>query len=188
MADESITIWLKGIKSGDDKAAHQIWEKYFHRLVGVGRRIISKAHGITSDEEDVALSAFKSFCLRAREDRFPKLEDREDLWKILLTITLRKAFRNNRRTNMPMNNEQQFALEQLCAEQTAEETAFMIEEQLEHLLQRIDDPRIKELVLAKLDGKTNQEIAKQLNKSVSFVERKLQLLRQQWNYLQFEEA
>ena len=33
------------------------------------------------DEEDVAISAFQSFCERAARGQFPKLNDRNDLWR-----------------------------------------------------------------------------------------------------------
>jgi hypothetical protein len=44
-----------------------------------------------ADEEDVALSAFDSFCAGAERGRFPDLKDRDNLWALLVTITARKA-------------------------------------------------------------------------------------------------
>ena len=49
-----------------------------------------------ADEEDVALSAFDSFCCNAEAGRFPELADRESLWRLLATFTLRKATRHLR--------------------------------------------------------------------------------------------
>ena len=43
------------------------------------------------DEEDVALSAFKSFCFGVAEERFPDLSDRGNLWAVLVIIATRKA-------------------------------------------------------------------------------------------------
>src|SRR5271165_6376539 len=43
------------------------------------------------DLEDVALSAFASFCRGVEGGRFPQLADRDDLWRLLVTITARKA-------------------------------------------------------------------------------------------------
>ena len=43
------------------------------------------------DEEDVALSAFDSFCRNAEAGRFPDLTDRDSLWRLLAEFTLRKA-------------------------------------------------------------------------------------------------
>jgi hypothetical protein len=45
-----------------------------------------------ADEEDVALSAFHSFCRDAEAGRFPELGDRKDLWQILVMLTARKAW------------------------------------------------------------------------------------------------
>src|SRR5205823_639553 len=44
-----------------------------------------------ADEEDVALSAFASFCRAAEAGHFPQLADRDDLWRLLVTVTERKA-------------------------------------------------------------------------------------------------
>jgi hypothetical protein len=44
-----------------------------------------------ADEEDVALSAFDSFCRGAEKGRFPRLQDCDDLWQLLFMITTRKA-------------------------------------------------------------------------------------------------
>ena len=50
-----------------------------------------------ADEEDVALSAFHSLCQGAARGRFPDLQDRNNLWKLLLTITAQKALDHRRR-------------------------------------------------------------------------------------------
>ena len=39
----------------------------------------------------MALSAFHSFCERVGRGQFPQLADRDDLWRILVTITVRKV-------------------------------------------------------------------------------------------------
>ena len=44
-----------------------------------------------ADEEDVVLSAFDSFCRGAAQGRFPRLDDRNNLWSVLVTLTARKA-------------------------------------------------------------------------------------------------
>ena len=44
-----------------------------------------------ADEEDVALSAFKSFCRGTQDGRFPQLHEHEDPWPLLLALTTHKA-------------------------------------------------------------------------------------------------
>jgi DNA-directed RNA polymerase specialized sigma24 family protein len=100
MSDESfasVTQWLAGMKSGDDDAFEQIWQRYFTSLVGLARKTLASTAGTKGNEEDVAQSAFESFYFRAKEGRFPQLNDRDDLWKLLITITLRKAWKERRR-------------------------------------------------------------------------------------------
>jgi hypothetical protein len=43
------------------------------------------------DEEDAALSAFNSFCQGVADGRFPLLADRDDRWRLLVVLTVRKA-------------------------------------------------------------------------------------------------
>src|SRR5215831_9625648 len=88
----AITAWLGKLVGGDRQAAEHLWRRYFHRLVGLARNKLRDAPRRVADEEDVALSAFDSFCRRAEKGDFPDLTDREGLWALLLTITARKAF------------------------------------------------------------------------------------------------
>src|SRR5262245_22975274 len=92
MASEgSVTRWISLLKDGDPHAAQELWQAYWHRLVALARtRLRSTPRGV-ADEEDVALSAFDSFCRRAARGRFPRLDDRDDLWQLLLLLTARKA-------------------------------------------------------------------------------------------------
>src|SRR5215467_8292239 len=89
----SVTCWLGHLKDGDQAAAQPLWERYFSRLVVVARGKLKKLRRTTADqdEEDAALSAFNSFCDGAARGRFPQLADRDDLWRLLVVITARKA-------------------------------------------------------------------------------------------------
>src|SRR2546423_11697663 len=88
---ESVTHWIDQLKGGDPAAIRRLWEAYFPRLVGLARKKLREAPRRAADEEDVALSAFDSFCDGAAQGRFPRLTDRDDLWHVLVTITARKA-------------------------------------------------------------------------------------------------
>src|SRR5206468_206323 len=84
-------VWLEALKAGDDQAAQRLWEGYFHKLVGLARQKLHGRRPAAADEEDVALSAFDSFCRGAAQHRFPQLGDRHDLWQILVLLTARKT-------------------------------------------------------------------------------------------------
>src|SRR5262245_37415657 len=87
----SVTRWLGGAKAGGDTAARELWRRYFESLVRLARARLRASPRTAEDEEDVALSAFDSFLAGAARGRFPRLDDRHDLWRILVTITTRKA-------------------------------------------------------------------------------------------------
>jgi integrase/DNA-directed RNA polymerase specialized sigma24 family protein len=91
LQDGSVTQWIAQAKAGDERAIERLWELYFPRLVALCRKRLADRPRLASDEEDAALSAFASFCRRAREGRFPRLQDRDDLWHLLVVIAVRKV-------------------------------------------------------------------------------------------------
>ena len=92
MSDEgSVSGWLGQLKGGDQDAAQKLWQRYFRRLVGLAREHLRDTPRRAADEEDVALGAFASFCKGVEEGRFPRLDDRDDLWRLLVAITERKV-------------------------------------------------------------------------------------------------
>src|SRR5215471_14768727 len=87
----SVTRLIQRLRDDDPQAAEQIWRRYFERLLPLAR---SKIRGLPHrgvDEEDVLVSVFDRFFRAAREDRFARLCDRDDLWQILLVLTERKV-------------------------------------------------------------------------------------------------
>ena len=66
---------------------------HFSKLVHFARRKLEGMPRRSDDEEDVALGAMNSFFQGMQDRRFPSVANRDDLWKLLLTITARKACR-----------------------------------------------------------------------------------------------
>jgi DNA-directed RNA polymerase specialized sigma24 family protein len=62
----SVTRWLQQLQAGDPAAVQRLWERYYPRLVGLARKKLRDAPRRLADEEDVALSAFHSFCRSAK--------------------------------------------------------------------------------------------------------------------------
>ncbi len=92
--DGSVTRLIQLLRSGDaaerDLAARLIWRRYFRDLLELARNNLNKRIRRREDEEDVLQSMYKSFCLRQQRGEFD-LAGRDALWKLLVTITLRKA-------------------------------------------------------------------------------------------------
>src|SRR5258708_27868914 len=97
----SVTRWVGQLQAGDQGAARHLYERYFQRLVGLARKKLRDTPRRAADEEDVAQSAFASFCRAAERGQFPQLEDREDLLQLLMVITKRKALNQAKHERRP---------------------------------------------------------------------------------------
>jgi len=95
--ENSVTRWIDGLREGSDADVQRLWDRYFQRLVHLASARLPGHARRASDEEDVALSAFNSFCDRVGRGQFPELVDRDDLWRLLVTITTRKVVESVRR-------------------------------------------------------------------------------------------
>jgi DNA-directed RNA polymerase specialized sigma24 family protein len=148
--------------------------------MGLARKLLGNAPLGAADEEDVALSAFNSFCVRAAEGKFPVLEDRDDLWKILATITVRKASRLARRERRRQGADVE-AMEDFSDHGPGPELAVISKQELRRLFDLLEDEQLRLVAYCKLEGETNSQIAEKIGKSVPTVERKLRAIRQLWS-------
>ncbi len=183
----SVSQWIVRLKAGDREATRELWEHYFRRLVGLARgKLTGRQRG--ADEEDVALSAFASFCDGAEQGRFPQLDDRDDLWRLLMVITARKALRLLRDEGrlkrgggqVVLADADEGALEQVIGREPAPEFAAQVVEEFQYLLDHLPDENLRSVVVWKMEGFTNEEIAAKLNCAPRTVERKLQVIRELW--------
>jgi DNA-directed RNA polymerase specialized sigma24 family protein len=147
------------------------------------------------DDEDVALSAFDTFCRRASKGQFPQLLDRHDLWKLLLTLTARKATKQRRRlgrqkrggqtpgqspTRILGDRSAEDALAQIPGHEQEPATAAEVAEEMKRLLAILADETLAVIAVQKLEGYTDQEVADQLKVARRTVERKLSRIRELW--------
>ncbi len=194
----SVTQWIDGLKLGDPHAAQALWERYFGRLVRLARARLALCAGADEDEEDAALSAFDSFCAGLARGRFPVLADREDLWRLLVVITARKASaqvdrrRAWKRGGMRLrvdrgapahnwNDRDGDPLAELVGPEPTPEFAAMMAEEFRRLLDRLGDDQLRRIALERMEGYTSDEIADRLGCARRTVARRLELIRQLWD-------
>jgi len=187
MATEgSITRWIGQLKGGDVSAAQHLWENYFTRMVTLARHRLQAAPRRAADEEDVALSAFNSFCEGAKAGRFNLLADRHNLWPLLVSITAHKCVDLVRRENRLKRRGQDDVVPDFDALISREPTpAFAAEvaDQLAQLLTALDatgDNDLRPIALAKMQGESATETAARLDCTRRTVERKLQVIIRIW--------
>jgi DNA-directed RNA polymerase specialized sigma24 family protein len=171
-------------------------EKYFRQLVGRARHKLARAPRRAADEEDVVQSAFASFCRAAEAGRFPRLNDRHDLWQLLVLITDRKACTlvrdecRQRRGGGKVLDEAALGhgggsapaagLAQVAASEPTPEFAALVAEECRRLLDLLGDADLRLLALLKMEGYTVEEIAARTGRVTRTVKRRLQLIRQIW--------
>ncbi len=193
----SVTQWIDGLKLGDPHAAQALWERYFGRLVRLARARLAPCAGADEDEEDAALSAFDSFCGGLARGRFPLLADREDLWRLLVVITARKASAQVDRRRAWKRGGQRLRtdrgapahgsddrdddrLAELVGREPTPEFAAMMAEEFRRLLDRLGDDQLRRIALERMEGYTADEIAERLGCARRTVARRLELIRQLW--------
>jgi DNA-directed RNA polymerase specialized sigma24 family protein len=190
-APESITEWIAALRAGEPAAAQQLWENYFAKLVGLARKKLMGQPRAAADEEDVALSAFASFCRGAKANRFPCLADRDDLWQVLVLLTARKAYRllqhEGRRKRGGGGVQHLSALEQedcgmaeVIGREPTPAFAASVAEESRRLLDSLPDDELRAVALWKMEGLTADEIAARLGCVPRTVERKLRVIRGLW--------
>jgi RNA polymerase sigma factor (sigma-70 family) len=191
----SVTHWISALKAGDTAAAQKLWERYFRRLVGLARKRLQTTRRRAEDEEDVALAAFGSFCRGAQQGRFPQLADRNDLWRLLVVITARKAIdlrereRRRKRGGGKVRGEsvfpepsgsQEVGIEGVVGNEPTPQFVEEMAEEFQRLLDRLADDELRSVAVWKMEGHTNEEIAALLGCAVPTVERRLRMIRKCW--------
>jgi RNA polymerase sigma factor (sigma-70 family) len=176
---DCVTRWIEQMKQGDEAAVQKLVEHYFQRLVQVARKKLQILPQLADYDEDVALSAFKSVVLGAQREQFARLQDRQDLWRLLVVLTLRKAIDLLRKEGR-IQKEDEVDIAQLLSHEPSPELAAQITDECHRLLDQLGNAQLRSIALWKMEGYSNEEIADKLHCVPRTVERRLQLIRQIW--------
>jgi DNA-directed RNA polymerase specialized sigma24 family protein len=185
----SITRLIPQLRQRDDLAIHTLWERYMQRIHNAARPVVARLAPGAGDEEDVAQSAFQSFCEAAATGRLPDLGSRNELWRLLFAFTRRKAIDRVRRETRHrrgggaavVNNAP--AVDRACDSGIGPVEIVELQESLNELFRKLmksDDGRLTEIALLRLEGATNAEIAARFGCAVRTIQRKLHLLERLW--------
>ena len=195
--NNSVTAWISNLKAGQQEAIQKLWERYCLRLTQMARQKLGHASRRVADEEDIALAAFYSLCDAVDKNRFPRLDDRDDLWQLLLVITERKvidhvrAGKRQKRGGGAVRGESVFlqldademtrGIERVVDSEPTATDALLAVEQCRELLDCLPTEELRKIALWKLEGWKNKEIAEKLGCITETVERKLRGIRELWS-------
>jgi RNA polymerase sigma factor (sigma-70 family) len=191
----SVTRWIAEAKAGDLDAARRLWERYFERLLRLCQKKMPQRSRRAEDEEDVVVSALESFYQGLRDGRFARLDDRDDLWRLLATMTHRKAVDHLRHHERQKRGASQIVgestldrdasdgrgIEQIIAQEPTPQFAALVAEACARKLSSLGNADLQRVARRRLEGYSNEEIARELACSVRTIERKLWIIRSLWS-------
>jgi DNA-directed RNA polymerase specialized sigma24 family protein len=193
----SVTRWVGKLQRGEDtdEATRTLWQRYFRDLVRLARARLRDAPRSHADEEDAALNAFDSFCRGVASGRFPELGNRDELWRLLVTLTVREVadqVQRERRLKRgggrvvgeapPKNPD--LKIDEVEAPSSdggsSPEQAAIAAENYRRLFGALSRETLRVVALLKLEGYTNEQIAASLGCGLRTVERRLEEIRTAW--------
>src|SRR5260221_2350558 len=184
---------LRRLRSGDDDAATELYLRYAKRLQGLARKQPSVDVARRIEPEEIVQSVFRPFFRRVQTGDYD-IPAGEELWRLLLVITLNKIRRAalfhkaERRDVRRTASADELGIEQfLIIESTGNDTALSVLRMVIADLIKGLSPVKGEMVRLRIDGHEVDEIARRTQRSKRTVERTLQDFRQQLGRILEEE-
>ena len=195
------TQLIAELNSGSNHACQLFFDQYYDRTTRLAQRRLVNSNRREADEEDVAVSAFQSLFVALAAGRFPLLSSRDELWRLLATITARKAVQQTRREHRKKRGSNKVRGESVfivdgdghgggiaeAAPAVAASPAHEAEvrDLIESLLASLNCDLLRKIALMRLEGRAAREIAKDMDCSTRTVERKMRRIRECWDNCQF---
>ena len=195
-SEGSVTALFSGLKGSNPAILGEIWGRFFPRMAGLARKALGARRDGSQDADDVVQCAMLSFWNAMDDSSPPEFRDRDDLWRFLAVITVRKARRMTRHANARKRSDhptftesqiaptgssrqdEEFRLDHLLTEISPPDFDFFCEEMLLAL-----DESSRQIALLRLQGHSSAEIAARLECSERSVQRSLKAIRERWTQL-----
>ena len=197
--DNSISRQLDGIKQDDEAAIAAFWDRYYPALAKFAEKRL-EAIGVQQrafNGEDVAASAMMSFLRAVQKNRFPMLDSKDGLFRLLRRITVRKVTDRKRKCQTlkagsgDLRGESAFGsnadsgtapgIDGVQGESPSPEWIAIMEEECQKLFALLQDDELQSIACYRLEGYSNLEIAAKLSCAVATVERRLKQIRACWS-------
>lgn len=184
----SVTVWFDRLRDGDPDAAAALWDRFFGRLVAFARGQLGDRHRRVADEEDIAAEVMAGLCEAADRGALPAIDNRDDLWRMLLCWTRRGVIDHVRHQTRAKRGGGDVrgdsiadgGLDRFADDWPAADTLAEMDERLADLLGRLPSETLRTIAVRRLHGWSTREIAEQLDLSPRTIERKLAIVRAHW--------
>jgi RNA polymerase sigma factor (sigma-70 family) len=190
----SVTMWLRQLGDRNQQAVQELWDRYSETLKRLVRQRYPNALNALADESDIVQSVFHGLWNGAAEGRWDSVQDRQELWWLLVSICRHKALKchayNHRLKRRAESNDVRAGhhfgsiadVEECEDEVPPPELIVILQEEQDRLMGLLRDDELRSIALWKLEGFTHEEIADKLGVTPRTIVRKLNLVRQTWSY------
>ena len=188
----SVSVWIAKMRQGDPLAIGNLVARYFGKLAQFSDIKLRRGIRVTDDGEDIAISVLQSITRNTAKGRFPNLQDRDDLWFLMIVIA-QHAVIDRQRTEL--RREKMIApthtmtdllenynvnLDQFLGQEDSQSKLLEITDCWEELLKTLPDDRNRNVARLKIQGYSNREIGEMLEMVPRTVDRKVKLIAQRW--------
>ncbi|TWT40053.1 RNA polymerase sigma factor [Thalassoglobus neptunius] len=167
-------------QAGEPIASAELFNQFSDRLVELASQNIHPQLIKRFDGEDVVQSVFRTFFRRQNEGTL-NICHSQQLWKLLVAITIcktrslaRRHTAEKRNALLDRNQQEESAF---VDPQPTPEDALALWEEIDQAIQGLP-PRTAEIISGRLEGKTQSEIAAEMNLSRQTIHRILKLVEQ----------
>jgi DNA-directed RNA polymerase specialized sigma24 family protein len=188
---DSISQLISQLRAGSPAAPATLWERFAQRMLALARQRLRHAPKRVADEDDVVVRAFERFLHGVRAGRFPRLNDRKDLWAVLFTLTTRAASRQVEDSLRPKHgggkvrgdsalHDRDGVPIEIVGDDPGPDDEAALRDGMDRLLEALGDDELRQIALARLEGRTLPEVAELIGRSTMTVVRRLGLIREIW--------
>jgi RNA polymerase sigma-70 factor (ECF subfamily) len=180
--DDPVSAFVRRLGAGDADASEQLFAQYATRLVRLAERHLSAEVAARADAEDVVQSVFRTFFRRHARGEF-RIDSSAELWRLLVTITLREVRSQARRHTAGIRDvsaevrDAESPLAGALSREPGPEEASVLMEEIDALLRGLPE-RYAEILSLRLEGYSVAEIATRLALCRQTVYRALELFQQ----------
>lgn len=181
---------LSQVRAGSVDAIAELYHCYFRRSVALAHSRLHDGEGRVIDEEVAAISALDSLVVRMRGGAYADVQDRLQVWRLLARIVDRKVTKYRRQMYGPTRSPPQPMLGVEQIQHDGSDFAFPLttkdptpisnliaDEALQRLLDALADPAARSVVLLRLDGFNDIEIADRVGHSRRWVSRRMDMIK-----------
>jgi hypothetical protein len=165
----SLAQWIDAVRNGAEDALQSLWVRFDQRFIDRAYSWSQQAMLRTRGQSAYRLlSPTESLFEAIREQKLPKQRGENELWRILATVTLQEHAEAAGRSDASVDRIQVFA-------------SLMGAECL-RMINLLADSELESLVLWKLEGDTNDDVALRLRYTRRTIQRMLRLVRDIWEF------